>query len=186
MHVQIRDCVLDRAHDGGVVVAVERGMDSTLQADLGRTALPRLDGPPDDLRVRDEVRGAAQIGGELSFRERTEPAAEIADVRVLHVARDHVGDDVAVPLAPERVGAGQHPLALLPARVEEAHDLVLAELVGGVDRQRIASHDERHGLGRAGRPLVLAREPLRVREPEHARQYRRIDPRRVDETRIRR
>src|SRR5581483_1124571 len=75
--VEVRYLVFDRANDGGVVVAVERRVDPTLQADLGRPALPCLDRAPDDLVVRDEVRRAPQVRGELPFRERAEPAPEV-------------------------------------------------------------------------------------------------------------
>ena len=85
--MQVGHRVLDRAHDRGVVVAVEGRMDAALQADLGRAPLPRLFGAPHDLAVRDEVRLAAQIRGQLPLREGTEAAAEVADVRVLDVAR---------------------------------------------------------------------------------------------------
>ena len=77
--------------DAAIVVAGERRMDAALQADLGGAALPRLDGAPRDLLVRDEVRRAAQVRGELALREGAEAAAEVADVRVVDVA----GDDVA-------------------------------------------------------------------------------------------
>src|SRR6185437_14090819 len=105
--------ILDRAHDRRVVVAVERGMDPALQTDLRRAALPRLDRAPHDLRMWHEVRLAAEIRGQLPLRERAEAAAEIADVRVLDVARHDVRDDVAVHLAPQRIGAREHALALL-------------------------------------------------------------------------
>ena len=138
-------------------------MDPALEADLRRAALPRLVGAAHDLLVRDEVRRAAQVRRELALRERAEAAAEVADVRVLDVPRHDVGDDVAVHLAPQRVGRGEDALPLLAARAEEPHDLVLAELVAGVERQRVAADDERHRAGLARRPRVLAREPERVR-----------------------
>ena len=90
--VQLGHGVLDRADDRDVVVAVEAGMDPALEADLGGAALPGLDGAPDDLRVRDEVGLAAQVRRELPLREGAEAAAEVADVRVLDVPGDDVGD----------------------------------------------------------------------------------------------
>ena len=108
-------------------------MDPALQADLGRAALPRLDGAAHDLLVGDEVGLAAQVRGQLALREGAEPAAEVADVRVLDVAGDDVADLVAVDLAPQAVGGREHALALLAAGAEEADDLLLAELVAAVD-----------------------------------------------------
>ena len=49
MHVDPGNGVADRADDVRVVVARERRMDPALEADLGRAALPRLLGTPDDL-----------------------------------------------------------------------------------------------------------------------------------------
>ncbi len=127
---------------------------------------------PDDLAVRDEVGLAAEVRGELPLREGAEAAAEVADVRVLDVARDDVGDDVAVDLAAQAVGGGEDALALLAAGAEEAHDLLLVELAarpgaaaGRGGRRRAAR------LGLARRPGVLAGEPERVGAAQHARQH---------------
>ena len=130
--------VLDRVDDGRVVLAGERRMDPALQADLGRAAVPRLPRAPDDLLVRDEVRRAAQVRRQLPLREGAEAAAEVADVRVLDVPGDDVADLVAADLAPQPVGRGEHALALVAAGAEEPHELVLPQLAGRVDRQRVA------------------------------------------------
>ena len=113
--VQIRELGLDRGDDVGVVVAREGGMDPTLEADLGRAALPGLARAADDLLERHEVRRAAQVGRELPLREGAEAAAEVADVRVLDVPGDDVGDLVAADLAAEPVGRGEDALPLLAA-----------------------------------------------------------------------
>ena len=67
--------------------------------------------------------------GELPFREGAKAAAEVADVRVVDVARDDVGDGVAVHLAAERIGAGENRVEIGPPRVQEGRDLVLFEVV---------------------------------------------------------
>ena len=112
--------VADRRDDARVVVARERGMDAALQAHLGRAALPGLERAPDDLLVRDEERRATKVLGELPLRERAEAAPEVADVRVLDVPRDDVGDRVAADLAPQPVGGREDALALLAAAAREA------------------------------------------------------------------
>src|SRR5580765_2560636 len=112
-------------------------MDSALQADLGRAALPGLLAAAHDLFVRHEVRRAAQVRRQLSLREGAEPAAEVADVRVLDVARDNVGHLVAADLAPELIGGRKNAVALVAPRAEQAHDFLLAELCTSVDRQRV-------------------------------------------------
>src|SRR5438093_1400007 len=130
--MQLRHRSLDRAHDREVVVAGERRMDSTLQADLRRAPLPRLLAAAHDLLVRNEIRGAAQVGRQLPLREGAEAAAEVAHVRVLDVARDDVRDLLAADFAPEAVGGGEHAVALMAASTEQTNELLLAELVAGV------------------------------------------------------
>src|SRR6188768_504965 len=103
-------------------------MDSALQADLGRAALPRLPRAPDDLLERDEVRRAAQVRREPALRERAEAAPEVADVRVLDVARDDVADLVAADLAPQPVRRREDALPLIATRTEEPHELFLTQL----------------------------------------------------------
>src|SRR6476660_9822213 len=116
-------------------------MDAALQANLRRAPLPRLFAATDDLLVGHEVRRAAQVGGQLSLRERAKAAAEVTDVRVLDVARDDVGHRVAADFAPQRVGRCEDTVALATACTEEPDELVLAELVTGVNRQRVARHE---------------------------------------------
>ena len=154
---------LDRGDDLRVVVAGEGRVDAALQAHLGGAALPRLDRAPHDLLHRHEERRPAQVLGELALRERAEAALEVADVRVLDVPGDDVADLVAADLAPEPVGGGEHALALVAARREQPHELVLAELVAcQLERHRVAPDEERHRHGLARRPTVLAREAERV------------------------
>src|SRR5204862_2634359 len=117
--------LLDHTHDRDVVVPGEGRMDAALEADLRRAALPRLVAAPHDLLVRHEVRRAAQVRSQLALRERAESAAEVADVRVLDVARDDVGHIVAADLAPEPVGGCENPVALPAPRAEQSHELVL-------------------------------------------------------------
>src|SRR6185436_16333746 len=121
MHVQAGHRFLDRTHDREVVVAGERRMDPTLQADLSRAALPGLLAAAHDLLMRHEVRRAAQVRRQLSLREGTEPAAEVTDVRVLDVARDDVRHLVTADLAPKLVGGSKDPVALAPPSTKQAH-----------------------------------------------------------------
>ena len=181
--VQPRHCVLDRLDDREVVVTGEGGMDPALQAHLRRAAFPRLLAAADDLLVRHEIRRPAQVGRELSLRERAEAATEVADVGVLDVARHDVGHLVTAHITAQAVGGGEDAVALLAARAEETHDLLLAELVMRVDRQRVA-RDERDRPSLARRPRVLAREPDRVRRPQHRRHDVRVEPLSGDPLRI--
>src|SRR5207247_2076981 len=78
---------LHRLADLDIGVAGEGRMDAALEADLDRAPLPGLLRPPCDLVDRDEVRRPAQVLREPPLREGAEPAAEVADVRVVDVAR---------------------------------------------------------------------------------------------------
>ena len=118
MDMDAGNSVLDRAHDVGVVVAGEGRVDAALEADLGRSALPRLLGAPHDLVERDEVRRAAQVPRELPLGERAEAAAEVADVRVLDVPGDDVRHVVTAHLAPQPVSGSEDACRLLSARLE--------------------------------------------------------------------
>ena len=74
-------------------------MDAALHADFGGAAVPGFLRAPHDL-LRGEVVGrAAQVGRELALGEGAEAAAEVADVGVVDVAHDGVGDRVADDLA---------------------------------------------------------------------------------------
>ena len=163
--------------DLGVVVAREGRVDPALQAHLGGAALPRLLRAAHDLVHRHEEGRAAQVLGELALRERAEAALEVTDVRVLDVPRHDVGDLVAAHLAPQPIGSSEHPLPLAAAGREQPHDLVPAELLADeLERDRIATDEERHLDGLAGRPAILAGEAERVRGTAHGGRDGRVDP----------
>ena len=103
-------------------------MDAALEADLGRAALPGLVAAAHDLVERDEVRRSAQVRGELALRERAEAAAEVADVRVVDVARDNVGDGVPGDLTPKGIGGSGDRAEVGPAGPEQLSCVVLVEL----------------------------------------------------------
>src|SRR5580765_2666173 len=150
-------------------------MDPALQADLGRAARPGLLAAAHDLLVRHEVRRAAEVRRQLSLREGTEPAAEVADVRVLDVARDDIRHLVAADLAPELICGRKDTVALVPPRAEQAYDFLLAELRTSVDRQRVPWNEGDPSV-LARRPEVLAREPKRIRCAQNRRKHVRVNP----------
>ncbi len=169
--------VPDRRDDACVVVPGERGMDPSLEAHLRGPALPRLGGAPDDLLVRDEECRAAEVLRELPLRERAEAAPEVADVRVLDVPGDDVGDLVAADLSTQTVGGGEHLLALPTTAGEKPGELVLPELVTHEpDRRRIAAEEEGRNDRLAGRPSILACQPHRVGGPADRRSDGRVGP----------
>ena len=135
-------------------------MDAALQADLGAAALPGLLAAADDLVDRDEVRRAAQVGRQLALGEGAEPTTEVADVRVVDVPRDHVGDGVATDLAAKRIGSRHHRSEVVAVSAEELRDVVFAQLdlfahlrqrLGDRrrDRQTVGSHSPRRNRFRS-------------------------------------
>ena len=96
----------DRAADREIGRAGIFRVDAALQADFGGAALPGLLAAPDDFVEVEIVGPAAQILAELALREGAELAAEIADIGVVDVAGDDIGDGVARHLAAQPVGGG--------------------------------------------------------------------------------
>ena len=128
VHVQVRQDLLDRAADVHVEVAREGRMDAALQADLGAAALPGLLATADNLVERDEVRGAAQVGRQLPLGKGAEAAAEVADICVVDVPCDDVGDGVAADLAAQEVGGLHDSGEVVTAGSEELCNVVFGEL----------------------------------------------------------
>ncbi len=95
VHVDLRLCGLDLAQAFEVPLACEARVDAALQADFGATATPRLDRATCDLALLEQVGRAAQVLGEATLREGAKAALEVADVRVVDVSTDDVGDVVA-------------------------------------------------------------------------------------------
>ena len=75
------------------------GVDATLHAHLGCTAIPCLDTATCDLIEVEVVGRTSQIFAELPLGERAELTLEVADVGVVDIAIHDVGDLVAVYLA---------------------------------------------------------------------------------------
>src|SRR5262249_17775024 len=118
VHVDVGHRVFHRAADLEVLAAGEARVDAALETDLRGAALPGLARAAGNLGVRDQVRLPAQARGELPLREGAEAAAEVADVRVVDVPRDDVGDVVAVDLAAQVVGGRADGGGLAAARRE--------------------------------------------------------------------
>src|SRR6185369_9438229 len=87
-----------------VGVAGETRMDAALHADFGRAALPGLPRPGGNLVQRQIVRAPAQVLAHLAFGEGAELTFERADIGVIDVARDDIGNDIAARVASQRVG----------------------------------------------------------------------------------
>ena len=149
--------------------------------------------PSHDLVDAEVVRLAAQVLAQLALGEGAELTLEVADVRVVDVAVDHVGHDVAVDLAAEVVGGPADVCELVPPRLEEPRDLRLRQRLPGagpLDEGRDGGTllEAGTGLGlrervlrgrgqlRAWRPRLAAREAAGVHRAEGGRRHRRRQP----------
>ena len=89
-------------HDVDVVVAVEFGVDATLQADFRRPLRLGFSDALADLVQGQKIGIAPQVERKRTLREGTEPTLERADVRVVDVAVDDEGDVVADEVTAQR------------------------------------------------------------------------------------
>ena len=126
MDMDVGHRVLDRAADREIGRAGVIGMDAALQADFGRAALPGLAAAALDLVELEIVRPAAQVVAELAFGEGAELAAEVADVGVVDVAVDDVGDAVAARFGAQRVGGGADGVEIRSPRAANSATISLS------------------------------------------------------------
>src|SRR5205823_6799927 len=81
---------------------------------------------------REFVRPAAQVLAQLAFGEGAESAFEITDVGVIDVARDDVGDHVAIGGVAQLVGGRAYRRKFVPAAAKQPHDLGFTERGAGL------------------------------------------------------
>ncbi len=192
-----RHRLLDRMADRKIGGAGIFGVDAALQAHFGGAALPGFLDAADDLVHIEVVGPAAQVLAELALREGAELAAEIADVGVVDVAGDDIGDRVARDLAAQPVGGLAHRGELVAARREQANDVGFGKRFAGASRGRgycgfrPLTRPARFALGHpspaprrwvwrrragAGDPGVGARQALRVDRAQYRRAQSGIEP----------
>ena len=155
-------------------------MDAALQADFGGAALPGLQRAPLDLVEVEIVGPPAQVLRHLAFRERAELAAEVADVGVVDVAVDDVGDRVAARRAPQRIGRRHDMLELGAARREQARrsrprSSSRPSAARSTMRRRSSPTGAAATPGErtAGVPLAVPGHPGLARAPARPRRWRR-------------
>ena len=109
------------------VSARERGMDTALQADLGGAELNGLGHAPLDLRHVERIAGPAQRVRAAALGERAEPARVAADVRVVDVAVDDIGDCAADRRRAQFIRSAHDGREVLALGAEQCRDLALVE-----------------------------------------------------------
>jgi len=183
-----RNGLLHRAAQFQVGLAGIVGMDAALHADFGRAAIPCLGRTPRDFGEIEIVRDASQRLMGLALGEGAEAAFIAADIGVVDVAVDGIGDDVAVDLGAQAVGRIGHELEVDAAGAEQGDDLLLVQSDAGgglgdqVDDDRVGAlvGSSLRGGNRfdqeARRPLVVAAPAMRIRRLQDARHQCRVLP----------
>jgi len=122
-----------------ISIAGEARVDAALHAHFGRAALPGFARAVGDLVQREIVGAPAQVLAHLAFRERAELTFERADIGVVDVARDDVGNDIAANVPSQRIRRRTDRGKLVAARLKQTHDVAL-----GQHAARRGARDDRH------------------------------------------
>ena len=116
MDMQLRERLLD-CHKNTVVVLVGLvGVDSTLDANLGGTAVDRV------LALLEDLLEAAIIGVDrivLMPRKSAKRAAHVTDIGEIDVAAHHVADIVTAILAACQIARGDQRMEIHPPNLEQ-------------------------------------------------------------------
>ena len=145
-----RECVhmnlglggLDGAQHFEVPLAGKAGVDPALQADLCAATFPGLSRAASDFAGLEQRGGAAEILGEAALRKGAEATAEIADIGVVDVAADDVGDVVADTVAAALIREPRQERDLGAARVEQR--------LGVFEVEQLLGFGACEGLGEGG------------------------------------
>ena len=139
---------LHRLHQVQVVLAVELGMDATLQADLGGSSPGGFDHPLDDLLQGEQIGLAPEVERERAFGEAAEPAPVGADVGVVDVPVPDEGHHVAHRGPAQTVGRLAHRGDLQAPGTEEGEQLLFSRFLAQGDTiEDFADGAVRHGAG---------------------------------------
>ena len=112
--------------NGEIGVAVIVGMDAPLQADFGGAAIPCFGRAPSNLGIVEPVGGAAHRL-RTALRKGAEAAFVEADIGVVDVAIDGIGQRVADSLLPQPVGLGDDGSKVVAIGIEQGDDVTLAQ-----------------------------------------------------------
>ena len=179
---------LHRAGYRDVGLAGVIGMDAALETDLGRAPIPGLAHAPRNLFEVEVVGRSAQPCARPSLGESAEPAGVRADVGVVDVAVDDIGDGISGDLAPHRVRRFHDRIEPAAARGEKVGDLAVVQApprgrlvehgnqIVDSDRRRRDTRFRRRILRHSRPPALLPREAFRIDRPSHRRRERPIEP----------
>ena len=192
MDVQVRAGRFHRADDAGIGFAGVARVDAALQADFGGAPGHGLAGACRHFAGIDDVGLVAETGLARRLGEGAEGAGVGADVGVVDVAVDDIGDRVAASLAPEAIRHVDHRLRRCAAGGEQGGDFGSGKFVAigcaikdFVKRSRhqpsITASQRRTGrsrrrIGHTRAPHAVAGKSLGIAEFQHMRTQLGIDP----------
>ncbi len=195
MDVDTGSCGLRSTADVEIGLAREARMDAALQADLGRPAVPGFRGTAGYFVQVDDIRGPAQVIARLALGKGAERAVIEADVGVVDIPGDDVGDGVADLDTAQFVGGLADSLEVGVAGPEERYHVVFRQppavacpvqdtpetVVGRRAPRRGRSGEpfrRRYRRARGPRllPIVVTRVTVAVGMPEHVPDQLWIDP----------
>ena len=133
MHMHLWYCVFYRSGDIDVIVAVEIGVNTTLQSNFGCPQVPCLARAIGDVVEREQIRGAAQVEREWAFREPAKLALKCAHVGVVDVAVVHPRDGIAHNLFAQVVSHFCNSAHFFAASTKECDDLGFVDALSESD-----------------------------------------------------
>ncbi len=102
-------------------------MNTPLQADLHRTTLPGVVGTGLDFGQWQIVCGFPQLLWSAPFGKSTELTLEAADIRIVDVSRDDIGDIVAIHRGTKIISSSAQNFLVRAACVEQRDDVSLVQ-----------------------------------------------------------
>ena len=133
MHMHLWYCVFYCSSDIDVIVAVEIGVNTTLQSNFGCAQVPCLACAIGDVVEREQVRGASQVEREGTFGEPAELALKRAYVCVIDIAVVHPRDGVAHNLFAQVVSNFCNSAHFFAASTKECDDLGFVDALSESD-----------------------------------------------------
>ena len=110
------------AHYPAISAAIIRRVYSALQADFGCPSLPSLNGTSRNFRVINVI-SRTTLAPRAALREGTEAAAIKANVGVIDIPIDDVGDCLTHLVFAQLIRKGTDVVKIAPFRAEQASDL---------------------------------------------------------------
>src|SRR6202050_1776715 len=144
VYMNVRHRILDGRDDAKIGVAIVARMNAALQAHFSRPCLPRLARTLRNHFQLEPVGRPAQLSGAAPLGEGAESAVIQADVGVVDVAVDDVGDLLAHRGAAQATGAAYHRAESRPLNRKERDDRLRGQLLAARRPRQYRAELARH------------------------------------------